>query len=148
MAGDGAFKGTNFYLAARKALIAIGRCSSPHIMADHGQCALCGAPDSWKHSLLECNMVSCVWVLESEEIVEHLSEMDEENSRGWLANLFQTMSHADLYSDVGNYVGNLVCKKEGEGLENKGLRIKKVLEMKTCAPSEADEPCYRRMRRS
>ena len=41
-------------------------------------------------------MVSCVWVLESEEIVEHLSEMDEENSRGWLANLFQTMSHADL----------------------------------------------------
>ena len=41
-------------------------------------------------------MVSCVWVLESEEIVEHLSEMDEENSRGWLANLFETMSHADL----------------------------------------------------
>jgi hypothetical protein len=30
VAGHGAFKGMNFYLAARKALIAIGRCSSPH----------------------------------------------------------------------------------------------------------------------
>ena len=64
-----------FYLAARKVLIAIDRCSSPQIMADHGQCALCGAPNSWKHSLLECNMVRCVWALESEEIVEHLREM-------------------------------------------------------------------------
>jgi len=96
VAGHGAFKGMNFYLAARKALIAIGRCSSPHIMADHGQCALCGAPNSWKHSLLECNMVRCVWALESEEIVEHLSKMQEESSRGWLANMFETMSHADL----------------------------------------------------
>jgi hypothetical protein len=65
-------------------------------MVDHGQCALCGAPNSWKHSLLECNMARYVWVLESEEIIEHLSEMQEENSRGWLANLFETMSHADL----------------------------------------------------
>ena len=51
-------------------------------MADHGQCALCGATDPWKHSLLECNMARCVWVLESEKIIEHLSEMQEENSRG------------------------------------------------------------------
>jgi len=34
--------------------------------------------------------------LESEEIVEHLSEMQEETSRGWLANLIETMPHADL----------------------------------------------------
>ena len=65
-------------------------------MVDHGQCALCGATDSWKHSLLECNMARCVWALESEEIVEHLSEMQEKNSRGWLVNLFETMPHADL----------------------------------------------------
>ena len=82
-------------------------------------------------------------MLESEEIVEHLSEMEEENSRGWLANLFQTMSHADLYSGVGNYVGNLVCKKKDEGLENEGPRIEKVLEMKTYTSSKGDKPCYR-----
>jgi hypothetical protein len=41
-------------------------------------------------------MARCVWALESEEIIEHLSKMHEENSRGWLANLFETMSHADL----------------------------------------------------
>ena len=45
-------------------------------------------------------------------------------------------------------MGNLVCKKEDEGLKNKGPRIEKVLEMKTYTPSEADEPCYRHMRRS
>ena len=41
-------------------------------------------------------MARCVWALESEEIVEHLSEMQEKNSRGWLVNLFETMPHADL----------------------------------------------------
>jgi hypothetical protein len=41
-------------------------------------------------------MARCVWALESVEIVEHLSEMQDENSRGWLANLFETMSHVDL----------------------------------------------------
>jgi hypothetical protein len=25
-------------------------------MADHNSCALCGAQDSWRHALLECNM--------------------------------------------------------------------------------------------
>ena len=65
-------------------------------MADHGQCALCEAPDSWKHSFLECNMARCVWALEREEIIEHLSEMQKENTRGWFANMFEIMSHADL----------------------------------------------------
>ena len=37
-----------------------------------------------------------MWALESEEIVEHLSEMQEENSRGWLANLIARMPHVDL----------------------------------------------------
>jgi hypothetical protein len=36
-----------------------------------------------------------IWALESEEIIEHLYEM-QENSRGWLANLIETMPHADL----------------------------------------------------
>jgi hypothetical protein len=41
-------------------------------------------------------MARCVWALESKEIVEHLSEMQEENSRGWLVNLIETMPYADL----------------------------------------------------
>lgn len=62
-------------------------------MADHGRCALCGASDSWRHSLLECNRARCVWALEREEIVEHLCELQEEDSRAWLANLIETMPH-------------------------------------------------------
>jgi hypothetical protein len=41
-------------------------------------------------------MARCVWALESEEIVEHLSEMQEETSRGWLAHLIEIMPHTDL----------------------------------------------------
>jgi len=41
-------------------------------------------------------MARCVWALEREEIIEHLSEMQKENTRGWFANMFEIMSHADL----------------------------------------------------
>lgn len=37
----------------------------------------------------------CV-ALEHEESVENLGEMQEENSTGWLANLIETMPHANL----------------------------------------------------
>jgi hypothetical protein len=29
-------------------------------MAPQASCLICEAPDSWKHSLLECNMAKCV----------------------------------------------------------------------------------------
>ena len=74
MVAHGAFKGTNFYLVARNSLPSTDVLHRRN-MANHGQCAFCGTPDSWKHSLLECNMARCVWALESEGIVEHLSEM-------------------------------------------------------------------------
>ena len=41
-------------------------------MAEQAACLICGAPDSWKHSLLDCNMAKCVWALAREETVEHI----------------------------------------------------------------------------
>lgn len=46
--------------------------------------------------MLDYSMVRCVWALEPEEIVEHLSEMQEEDSRAWLATLIKSVSHDDL----------------------------------------------------
>jgi hypothetical protein len=37
-----------------------------------------------------------VWVLEQEEIVEHLSEMHEEDARAWVVALIKLVSHGDL----------------------------------------------------
>jgi hypothetical protein len=65
-------------------------------MADHNSCVLCGAQDSWCHALLECNMARCVGALEQEEIVEHLSEMHEEDARAWVAALIKSVPHGDL----------------------------------------------------
>jgi ribonuclease HI len=37
-----------------------------------------------------------VWALEQEEIVEHLSEMHEEDARAWVAALIKSVPHGDL----------------------------------------------------
>jgi len=41
-------------------------------MIEQAACLICGAEDSWKHPLLECNMAKCVWALSNEEVVEHM----------------------------------------------------------------------------
>ena len=41
-------------------------------MANDSNCSLCGAVDSWRHSLLECTMSRCVWALAPEAVVEHM----------------------------------------------------------------------------
>lgn len=64
-------------------------------MTEHSTHFLCGASDSWKHSLLECNMSSCVWALEKEEIVEHLCKLQEVDAHSWLAALMKSVSHDD-----------------------------------------------------
>ena len=118
MAGHGAFKGMNFYVVAHNPLPSTDVLHRRN-MADHGQCAFCGTPDSWKHSLLECNMARCVWALESEAIVEHLSEMQKENSRGWLANMFETMSHADLIRVLVTMWAIWYARRKVKALETK-----------------------------
>jgi hypothetical protein len=41
-------------------------------------------------------MARCVGALEQEEIVEHLSEMHEEDARAWVAALIKSVPHGDL----------------------------------------------------
>ncbi|GJN09926.1 hypothetical protein PR202_ga27980 [Eleusine coracana subsp. coracana] len=65
-------------------------------MADQSVCTLCGAPDSWKHSLVECNMARCVWALEEEETVEHLCMAQATDARDWLMTLIQSLDHGRL----------------------------------------------------
>ena len=65
-------------------------------MAENIACQICGAEDSWKHSLLECNMARCVWALEKEEITEHLCQIEEQDAKGWLAAVTKSLRHEDL----------------------------------------------------
>ena len=37
-------------------------------MATTDRCQICGAQDSWRHSLLECTMAQCVWALTDDDI--------------------------------------------------------------------------------
>jgi hypothetical protein len=43
-------------------------------MATDVRYGLCGAADSWRYALLECNLAKCAWALENESIVEFLSQ--------------------------------------------------------------------------
>ena len=54
-------------------------------MSDSSACSICGAGDSWRHSLLECNMARYVWALEKDEITEHICRIDDQDAKGWLA---------------------------------------------------------------
>ncbi|TVU33601.1 hypothetical protein EJB05_25426, partial [Eragrostis curvula] len=65
-------------------------------MADNSSCSICGATDSWKHSLLECNMSKSVWALEKDEITELLSETHEHDAKGWLLSVMKNLAHDDL----------------------------------------------------
>ena len=53
-------------------------------MATTSACSLCGGQDSWRHSLLECNVSRCVWALSEAEMVEHMWATSEPDARLWL----------------------------------------------------------------
>ena len=61
-------------------------------MAEQATCLICGAPDSWKHSLLDCNMAKCVWALAREETVEHICNIQEHSAKAWLAAVISSLS--------------------------------------------------------
>ena len=65
-------------------------------MAPNKGCSLCGEPDLWKHSLIECNVSRCVWSLEREEIVEFLRHVSEVDARAWLSVVMNHLPHKDL----------------------------------------------------
>ena len=65
-------------------------------MATHRTCKMGGAHDSWRHSLLECNMARCVWALASEDIVELIANIQEPHARGWLDAVFHALPQDQL----------------------------------------------------
>jgi len=64
-------------------------------MADSGNCLLCGMADSWRHSLLECNMAKCVWARQKDDITGFLGGVQEQDAREWLATVLSSLPHDD-----------------------------------------------------
>ena len=65
-------------------------------MATTAACSICGQEDSWRHSLIECNMARCVWALTEEDIPEHISLSTEPMARQWLFLMIESMKKEDL----------------------------------------------------
>jgi hypothetical protein len=62
-------------------------------MSTTSTCTLCSMPDSWKHSLLECNMAASVWALADNLLVEHIYYVTQPNAKSWLFNLMETLPY-------------------------------------------------------
>lgn len=77
-------------------------------MATHDKCGICGAQDSWKHSLIECNLAKCVWALESEEVVEHLCCIQDTDAYAWVMAAMESLPGT---------VGDLVRAEESDTRE-------------------------------
>lgn len=65
-------------------------------MVSSPSCAICGAEDSWLHSLLTCTMARCVWVLHDQELVEHMLATTEPDTRSWLFSMIVSVSAEEL----------------------------------------------------
>jgi hypothetical protein len=65
-------------------------------MAPSPACTLCGQEDSWRHSLMECQISRCVWALMKADITGHISMSTEPDARQWLFLMFETMKPDDL----------------------------------------------------
>lgn len=65
-------------------------------MAPNECCALCGAADSWRHALLECNLAMSVWPLERENITEFLSQVHWTDARAWLVEVMNSLKHEEV----------------------------------------------------
>src|SRR5438105_14940310 len=60
------------------------------------QCSICGACDSWCHSLLECTMARYVWAMMDENITEHMNNTHDPSAKHWLFAMIESLPHADL----------------------------------------------------
>jgi hypothetical protein len=68
-------------------------------MATSPCCGLCGASsDSWRHALLECHMAKCVWSLCDEQVVEHISMIEEGNAKLWIFEVMASVNHEEFIS--------------------------------------------------
>lgn len=65
-------------------------------MSTTSTCGLCGAKDSWRHSLLECSMARCIWALVDGELAEHLCETTVPSAKQWIFTMMDSVSHASF----------------------------------------------------
>lgn len=64
-------------------------------MDDTHHCVLCGRLDSWRHALIECSLVRCVWALAESELVEKMVMTTEPHAKQWLFTMFNLLSHVE-----------------------------------------------------
>jgi ribonuclease HI len=64
-------------------------------MAQSSACFSCGQQDSWRHSLLECNITRCVWDLVDEHTVEAVCEIEDMDAKSWLVAIFKVLPHVE-----------------------------------------------------
>ncbi|KAI5020283.1 hypothetical protein ZWY2020_045171 [Hordeum vulgare] len=65
-------------------------------MAASPCCAICGAEDSWRHSLLNCTMARCVWALAEPQLLEHMLATAEPDAKSWMFTMFSSVSEKEL----------------------------------------------------
>lgn len=65
-------------------------------MAAEDKCSICGMPDSWRHSLIECTMARCVWALVDPLLMEHLMATTEPIAKNWLFSMMEVLLHEHL----------------------------------------------------
>jgi hypothetical protein len=80
-------------------------------MATENICSVCNvAEDSWRHSLLDCNMARSVWSLVDEELTEHMTMNQTGDARLWLFWLFDTLNKHDLITSSKPFVYYKLCE--------------------------------------
>jgi hypothetical protein len=88
MKNSDSFKTEDLSMEACKALHSYRWCqaSTKHDAA----CSLCGVADSWRHSLLECNMSRSVTV------TDHMERTTVSDPKLWLFKMMNSLKHEDL----------------------------------------------------
>ena len=57
-------------------------------------CIICGSDnDNCRHSLIECHMARCVWVLLDEDLLAHAMKTQTPGARNWLFIMIQSLQH-------------------------------------------------------
>ena len=65
-------------------------------MAETDTCCLCGARDTWRHTLLSCALSRSVWALAPEELVEQIITHQEEDAKDWLFAIYEMLDTHDF----------------------------------------------------
>ncbi|KAM3196510.1 hypothetical protein ACQJBY_072279 [Aegilops geniculata] len=69
-------------------------------MSTTDNCGVCGAQDSWRHSLLDCTLSRSIWALSNEDMVQHMSMNRCDNAREWLFSMFESLPKDELVTMI------------------------------------------------